>query len=516
MSADAFRFIVANHRYVYGFDTWPSKGGGEFAFDLKGRGEGGQTVTLSSSAKGEKLTQATLTDEHGQSYHALGGLGDIGNGQAAEQTIKFARPVWACGVTYQSPADATLDASSYTLTDGTVVNVSAGGTIAANSRTFVGVMDDTDKGIASVTFRVRGSMAGQQALYIKDLAFAFVGPPPGDWKLTLEDNFDGDKLNDRNWTPGYTYKDIINNELQAYVPENITVANGQCTIKVEHREAVNTDRTGRTGATQKFASGAFTSFDKFTQTYGYFEARIKMPHARGAAVWPAFWVLPDRGRDFPEKVRASYMTKENGRGMEIDIFEFMPNWKRSDGTFPIHVGCIWNYGKVTPESPAPHGYGAYGLDNDGWGPEEIHLPDLDTKFHTYGLYWSPERLIWFVDSKPIYRAKNPDRMPNVAHYFLFNIALSGNAWGKTPDKKNPTMEQIIADMPNAMEIDYFRAYSGVLEEATPTSPSDDPRTAVTVTKYTPPAAAPTTKPAEAPKDVPAAPANSQISTPSAG
>ena len=92
--------------------------------------------------------------------------------------------------------------------------------------------------------------------------------------------------------------DIINNELQAYTPENIVVANGLCTIKVEHRDAVNTDRTGRKGRTQHFASGAFTSYDKFTQTYGYFEARIKMPKSPGAGVWPAFWMLPDRGKDF--------------------------------------------------------------------------------------------------------------------------------------------------------------------------------------------------------------------------
>ena len=284
---------------------------------------------------------------------------------------------------------------------------------------------------------------------------------------------------------------------------------------------MNTDRTGRTGPAQKLASGAFTSYDKFTPTYGYFEARIKMPHARGAGIWPAFWMLPDRGKAFPAESRSSYRTKNYGTGIEIDIFEFMPWWKRADGTFPVHMGCIWSYGKVTEQDPAPHGYGGYALDNDGWGPKELNFPNLDTEFHTYGLYWSPERLIYYIDGKPIFRVKDAKHVPDVPHYFLFNIAISGNGWGKSPDKKNPTMEQIIADMPNSMEIDYFRAYSGTLDEAVPASPTDNP---AIVRKYSPlPVSAPTATPAPtaAPSptpasEVPAAPVNSTIVSPSNG
>ena len=156
-------------------------------------------------------------------------------------------------------------------------------------------------------------------------------------------------------------------------------------------------------------------------------------------------------------------------------FEFMPWWKTLDGLFPIHCGTIWSYGKVTPTDPAPHGYGSYALGNDGWGPGEMPYANADTEFHTYGIYWSPERLIFYVDSKPIFRVKDAKNVPDVPEYFLFNIALSGNGWGKSSDKKNPTMQhEIIEDMPNQMQIDYFRAYSGTLEEDVPTSPTDVP------------------------------------------
>lgn len=525
---DAFRFIVGTHRYVYRFDTWPTSSPelakNELAFDLKGKGEIGQTVAIraTNSANDAKPSQATLKDDASEPYPALGGLGEVAKDAWAEQTFTFSKPVWSVGVTYRSGADLKLaSAVTFTRSDGSTGALGEGGTIGANTRTYVGVTDTSDKGISSVTFRVQGTTDARHPVYIEDLAFALAGPPPGEWKLTAADEFDGDSLNPQMWSTGYKFVDVINNELQAFVPENVIVKDGVCTIKVEKREALNTDRFGNTRARQQFASGAFTSVDKFTQTYGYFEARIKMPKARGAGVWPAFWMLPDRGRAYPDRVRYGYMSKLYGKGAEIDIFEFMPAWKKPDGTFPIHHGTIWDYGPVTEKSPAPHGYGAYALDNDGWGPAELGIPGLDEEFHTYGLYWSPERLIFYVDSKPVFRVKDPNRVPDVPHFFLFNVSVHLNAWGKTPDKKQPTMQQIIDDMPNAMQIDYFRAYSGVLEEPTPTPPSDIPGP---VTKYAPPAPGeaetPATQPAAPPAPVspgaPAAPVNSGISTPSTG
>jgi len=534
-----FRFIARSHRFVYNFDTWPQTSSSPeaqaFCFDLTGKGTTGQTVTVTARCAGRdvKPAQATVRDQDGLAYHVLGGLGDIGKGVAAEQTLTFQKPVWGCGITYRATRDLQLGgvgaaAVSYTLADGTMVQAgAAGGMIAGHAKPFVGVIDQTDKGIASITFRVQGTADAPQPVTIEDLAFALAGPPPGTWTMTMHDEFEGNKLNPAFWTAGYTFPDVINNELQGYVPENVTVSNGICTIKVERRDCVNTDRTGRKGAAQKFASGAFTSFDKFAQTYGYFEARVKMTKAPGAGTWPAFWMLPDRGRDFPEPLRRSYGTKDYGRGIEIDIFEFMPWWKTLEGRFYCHVGCIWSYGKVTDKDPAPHGYGSYALDNDGWGPAELTYPEADTQFHTYGLYWSPERLIYYLDGKPVFRVKDARHVPDVPHYFLFNVALSGNGWGKSPDKKHPSYQQIVDDMPNRMEIDYFRVYAGVLDEAVPPAPTDLPTARRT---YTPPPKnapaptpapalipAPATPPLVTPADgVPHAPANSQITSPANG
>ena len=533
-SLNDFRFIVANHRYVYDFATWPQakpdldSNTATFSFDLKGKGEIGQkvTVTATNQAGDAKLTQATLKGDDGLPYHALGGLGNPGKDTWAEQTFKFEKPVLGFGVTYHSEGTIALGkigeshAVSYTLTDGTVVNAgndtTPTSTLSSKGKTFVGVIDKSDKGISSVTIHLHGTDEVVHPLYIDNLAFAFSGPPPGNWKLTMADEFDGDKLNPDHWSTGYTFPNVINNEMQAFVPENVVVANGVATIKLEKKIGTNTDRLGRTGATQQFTSGNFTSYDKFTQTYGYFEARLKMTHARGAGTWPAFWMLPDRGRDYPDD-RGAYRTKDYGMGSEIDIFEFMPSWKRLDGLFPIHMGTLWSYAPESPEDPAPHGYGDFALDNDGWGPGEYHFPNADTEFHTYGIYWSKTRLIFYVDSKPVFRCRDPKNIPDVPEYFLFNVSISGNGWGKSPDKNNPTIQQIAHDMPNAFIIDYFRAYSGTLDEAVPAPPEDMPlakkyplppkgATAV-VQDTTAPATAPTTG------NAPPAPINSTIVTP---
>jgi len=315
----------------------------------------------------------------------------------------------------------------------------SGGVILSTGKTFVGVIDDTDKGISSVTFRVQGFAAGSQSVVIEDLAFALSGPPPGDWKLTLDENFDGDRLDPKRWTTGYTFPDVINNELQGYVPENVIVANGICTIKVEQRDCVNTDRTGRKGGAQKFASGAFTSYDKFTQTYGYFEARIKMPKARGAGIWPAFWSLPDRGRDYPQKIRSTYRTKAHGQGIEIDIFEFMGHWKT----------------KFSGNVLAPKG------EKNPWRLRFKEVgKDITKEFHTWAVEWNAEEVILTFDGEIWTRDKTPESLRRPM-YLLVNLAVGGKWFSsEMTNAKTPAQAWEVDDatMPWKMECDYVRVY----------------------------------------------------------
>jgi len=488
-SLEDFRFIAGTHRFVYDFTTWPKATADlgansyEFQFDVKGKGEVGEkiTVTASDGGKTAKLRKTTLANEDGSTTGVLDGLGDAGKagGGWVEQTFKFDKPVWSFGAVYRSPGELSLDRTggapvSYTLTDGSVVTVDAArmlghgmkvpaGVIGSNTRTFVGVLDESGKGITSVTFHLQGT-TDKQPVYIESMAFAIAGLPPGDWKLTWNDEFDGTELDKTKWNTGYRFVDVINNEMQAYVPEAITVGHGVCTIKVEKKQAQNQDMYGHKKKMQEFTSGAITTYDKFAQKYGYFESRIKM--TTGPGTWPAFWLLPDRGRAVKEEV-ARVDNRDDfgfGWGSEIDIFEFMPWWKDSNGLFMSHSGSVWSYNKATPKDPEPHAYGAYVYDNNGNGPQALKYKHADTQFHTYGLYWSPEQLTFYVDSKPGYTINDAKHISAVPEYILLNVALSGNGWGMGPDHKDPSRQQIEEGMPSAMVIDYVRVYTGTLEK----------------------------------------------------
>ena len=74
-----------------------------------------------------------------------------------------------------------------------------------------------------------------------------------------------------------------NNELEYYTsrPENVKVENGMLKIT-----AIKESYLG-----SSYTSARILTKGKFTQKYGRFEARIKMPYGQG--IWPAFWLLGD-------------------------------------------------------------------------------------------------------------------------------------------------------------------------------------------------------------------------------
>jgi len=288
------------------------------------------------------------------------------------------------------------------------------------------------------------------------------GPPPGKWTLSLNEDFDGTALNTAIWTVGPRWASVINSELQAYVPENVSVANGLCTIKVEKREAHNTDMGGYVigGQPAAYASSMIQTYKKWSQTYGYFEARIRM--ATGKGTWPAFWLLPDRGAESPNVYYRTVVgdSVKDGKGEwhyppmgnEIDVVEYMATWKNpATGLSRSHCGYIWGPSKSGKSS------GSYALENNGAGPGQFAYTSPDTQFHTYGVYWGPGQLIFYIDGIPVLKRGDSHSVSVVPEYLLLNCAVSDNDWTGT---KVPR-EDIDAGLPCTMDIDYVRVWTGV-------------------------------------------------------
>lgn len=116
-------------------------------------------------------------------------------------------------------------------------------------------------------------------------ASAQAPPIAGNWTLTFEDEFTGDHVDGAKWKMGQHWSGI--NGAAGNSPDNISVANGLLTLRAEQRPVTYS------GTSYSYASGEITTFKRFRQLNGYFEARIRYDAVTG--VWPAFWMMPDRG-----------------------------------------------------------------------------------------------------------------------------------------------------------------------------------------------------------------------------
>ncbi|HAI11689.1 MAG TPA: hypothetical protein DCM28_08285, partial [Phycisphaerales bacterium] len=149
-------------------------------------------------------------------------------------------------------------------------------------------------GLANENIKAIGFKGSSTTAYyfMDDVAFVGTGAPTaieppiaGNWTLTFEDDFDGTSLDPDKWKLGEHWLGI--NGLAGNTPENIAVENGNLKMTAEKKTTVFGT------ATYNYATGEISTFQKFKQAYGYYEARIKYDAAQG--VWPAFWLMPDRG-----------------------------------------------------------------------------------------------------------------------------------------------------------------------------------------------------------------------------
>ena len=164
-----------------------------------------------------------------------------------------------------------------------------------------------------------------------------------------------------------------------------------------------------------YLSGLITTERSFHFTYGYVEARVAFPSAKG--IWPAFWLLPvpamKQGR--PQQPPPT----------EIDVFESIGQPGR------LYFTCF-------PDLP----HQQKKADSMAWNSGA----DL-SRFHTYGMMVTPKELVWYFDDRVVRRVPNKDYHRPM--YLLLNLAIGGNWPGA------PAADQT---WPVRMRIDRVRAY----------------------------------------------------------
>lgn len=259
-------------------------------------------------------------------------------------------------------------------------------------------------------------LGGKSEAGIADEAASVARYRSANWKPLWSDEFDQPGLPDaKKW--GYEKGLVRNGEKQYYTearPENANIAGGQLVITAR--------REPWEGA--EYTSASLTTKGKFDFTYGKIEIRAQVPKGKG--MWPALWTL---GANVP---KAGWP----GCG-EIDIMEFV-GFEPDRVHFTVHTKAFNHQTKTQRGTRIPV--------KEAW-----------KEFHTYGLLWSPERIEWFFDGKPVFAFTNdgqgPDHWPfDLPQYLIMNLAVGGS-WGGQQGI-DETM------FPATFRIDYVRAWSG--------------------------------------------------------
>ncbi len=248
-------------------------------------------------------------------------------------------------------------------------------------------------------------------------------PVEGNWKQTLNENFDGNTLNSAIWELPEKPSGSIWDKKSVQCAENAYVENGMLKIKCEKPEGgLKIDDPAVKD--RNYFTSVVTSFGKFTQKYGYFESRMKLPQTLG--MWPAFWMMPDRGAQ--EGVWWKRQ-RTNDRGMEFDIMEHLVRY----GPYRYNIAMHWD---------------GYGKDHKATGTENIYFsPDKDG-FVTSGLLWEPRKLSYYCQGKLVGVWEN-ERIMDLPGYILYTMPVGG--WGT-----NGVVDD--AKLPAYFEIDYVRVW----------------------------------------------------------
>jgi beta-glucanase (GH16 family) len=246
----------------------------------------------------------------------------------------------------------------------------------------------------------------------------------GEWTLSWSDEFNGKNgsaPDQAKWvveTGGHGWG---NHELEYYTQraENVQQQNGNLVITARQEKF-----SGPDGVTREYTSARLKTAGQFTQTYGRFEARIKIPAGQG--IWPAFWMLGANIGQVPWPACG-----------EIDIME--------------NIG-----GEPSTVHGSMHGPG-YSGGNPLTGvftlPAGRRFAD---DFHVFAVEWEPNVVRFYADDA-LYETRTPADLPAGTHwvyehpfFLLLNVAVGGD-WPGSPDQTSI--------FPQTMLVDYVRVYA---------------------------------------------------------
>ena len=239
--------------------------------------------------------------------------------------------------------------------------------------------------------------------------------------ITFEDDFNGSSLDESKWI--YELGDCRpeNNEIETYRRRNVTVENS-CVVFTAKREAYNG---------KNWTSGSISTEGKFSQCYGRWEAKIKMPMITGA--WAAFWMKgANQINHYDEDgIRTTEGTPWPQCG-EIDITETIP------GTANTAQANLWKYSG-----------GSFGTSRSG--------RIIPSDWNVYACEWTPDYMAFFVNDieyerRYVFLTEQESELQayHLPFFAILNLAVGGV--GGTPPSDLNEMK---------MYVDWVRVYEAL-------------------------------------------------------
>jgi len=266
-----------------------------------------------------------------------------------------------------------------------------------------------------------------------------------DWRLVWSDEFNGSTLDTSKWDVEVNCWGGGNLEKQCYVnsPNNIYISDGSLHIRPiagnyqGKEEGCTLNNENSCTWTQPSTSGRIRTLksDEGHWKYGKFEIRARMP--KGDFLWPALWMLPT------DNVYGPWAASG-----EIDIMEFRGQ-DRDTISHAIHFGGEWPNNRYYTS-----------------GNLKFNNIDFTEDYHVYGLEWTKDNLIWFLDGRETYRESLQRSFGDIytangqpfdqRFHLIFNVAVGGNffdqaIYGPFDISRASTWTQ-------PLSIDYVRVY----------------------------------------------------------
>ena len=222
------------------------------------------------------------------------------------------------------------------------------------------------------------------------------------YRLTFEDDFDGDALDPKKWAlcPEWKRQDVGG----YWRNSEVEVRDG--TLRLRAR--IDDDGTP--------VSGAVRTLGLFEQAYGYFECRMMFPSTTG--FWGAFWMMcGDVGAEDGTAVS----------GAEIDIIESGECARRG-----VNHAIHWD------------GYGAAHKSVSKILPRRA---DLYEGWHVYGLRWTKDAYIFYIDGEETWRTSEPGICERPGY---MKLTTEFGSWAA------PIVPE---ELPDYCQIDWVRAWA---------------------------------------------------------